>query len=127
MCMVMLFAGTYKNILKNLSTAHNPEVVGSNPAPATRKRTTTIGGCSFYVMWPRLHGLRPGGDVCERCRWASRERCRWQNKRPKKLSRHLALYKQGAGQSLSANPEEEVSKKEWQTPAFAQTKCGANA
>jgi hypothetical protein len=38
-------------------------------------------------------------------RRASRERCLWQKKRPKKLGRHLALHKQGAEQSLSANPD----------------------
>ena len=38
------------------SGSHNPEVVGSNPAPATRKTTVTQqGGCCFSVMGADLH------------------------------------------------------------------------
>ena len=49
------------------------------------------------------------GERCDRRRGAARERRRWRIERLKQLGRHLALRKQGAGQSLSANPEDEGS------------------
>ena len=45
----MQFMGFYSIYLQRFLRAHNPEVVGSNPAPATRKPLISfeIGGFSF--------------------------------------------------------------------------------
>ena len=56
----------------------------------------------------------PGGDVCDRRLWTARERRQWRRKRPKQLGRHLRLHKRSAVQTLSVNPGDEGSKKEWQ-------------
>ena len=42
--------------------AHNPEVVGSSPASATKKDSQPFGWLSFFVM---VQGLEEGGGSCE--------------------------------------------------------------
>lgn len=41
--------------------AHNPEVVGSNPAPATKARRVTLSNASFFWRFPQsiLWALAP--------------------------------------------------------------------
>ena len=41
---------------------HNPEVVGSSPASATKKDSQPFGWLSFFVM---VQGLEEGGGSCE--------------------------------------------------------------
>ena len=65
--------------------AHNPEVVGSSPASATRKDSHPSGWLSFLsataelVLWP------PGYETDERSSLGKRgARCRWQMQRPER-------------------------------------------
>ena len=44
---------------KGIFGAHNPEVVGSSPASATKKDSQPFGWLCFFVI---VHGLEEGGD-----------------------------------------------------------------
>ena len=42
----------------SLQRAHNPEVVGSNPAPATKIfEVSCLGGWPFFLLWQPVLGL----------------------------------------------------------------------
>ena len=59
--------------------AHNPEVVGSSPSPATRKKTVTqSGGCLFCVSEEVPEVMIPGYEADERSSLGKRaDRRRW--------------------------------------------------
>jgi len=63
------FSSIFLTFFNHVRTAHNPKVVGSNPAPATtpkstipnimsgEKRLTLFGRCFSYLLYPIFRGL----------------------------------------------------------------------
>ena len=45
------------------SSSHNPEVVGSNPAPATRQKTQKLRFLSLFCLFFRLRSIRNDWDL----------------------------------------------------------------
>ena len=65
--------------------AHNPEVVGSSPASATKKDSQPFGWLSFLFAAAKLVLRSPDYESDERSSLGKRgERCLWQMKRPKR-------------------------------------------
>ena len=63
--------------------AHNPEVVGSSPASATKKDSQPFGWLSFLSASAEWGLCAPGYETDERSSLGKRgERCQWQMKRP---------------------------------------------
>ena len=70
--------------------AHNPEVVGSSPASATKKEHHPFGWCSFFCYGSKLRSCLSGYASDERSSLGKRgERRRWREERPE---RSAAVY-----------------------------------
>ncbi len=67
--------------------AHNPEVVGSSPASATKKDSHPFGWLSFLFTSAELALYAPGYESDERSSLGERgERRRWREERPERVA-----------------------------------------